>query len=715
MSGSPQPVKDKTKELDQMVVNISHLDQLLNLTGEIIINGTNLDIIRKQLQICQTSNEPVPRNVIEMINVSTLTSQRITESLHSLVMEVRLVKIKEAFNRLRRPVRTISKQLGKDIEFVIEGEETLIDKTIVEKICNPLEHLIRNSIDHGIEDTIARKKTNKPLQGTITLKAYQKNKNTIIEVIDDGRGIDPDKIVAKAVEKEIITPEEAKTLKISDKYELIFKPGFSTAAAKTDLSGRGVGLDVVKTAITELEGTYSIYSVIGQGTTFKLRIPELSAVNIVDGLTVKTNENFYAIPMESVIATLEFKDDSLQSVCQNETIQYQGEVIALYELDDLLEGRESTPTSTNQLVKVIIIASKKGKIALKVKELLNPQKFVLFPWDNLYSAKGLMGSTIIGGNQLGLILNTNEIIESTIDSEEVLPSDATQQDQTNLESLNIDEIIDPSNDTEKTKDTQKDVKQDNENSDLSSAETLSKNKEFYFEIKKLLSEINDYIYKLEKNPKNTDLLHSVFRYLHSIKGDLVMMGFEKKVSFIHDVETILDRIRDNEIKITDPIIDILLDTSEEITLFTERIGHGETPGDIDQLLLDRIAEYVQVDEPEQHYENITSDVLILSPAQEFAVQCRKRNQFNMFTVYLEFTPFKQSNFIMAYIILRKLSEKFEVIATLPKIKNIEKGLCPNNIKIIVATRENNNKVEQFINEILIPYFDVTDYEIVDYN
>jgi len=244
---------------------------------------------------------------------------------------------------------------------------------------------------------------------------------------------------------------------------------------------------------------------------------------------------------------------------------------------------------------------------------------------------------------------------------------------------------------------------------------LSKNKEFYFEIKKLLSEISDYIYKLEKNPKNNDLLHSVFRYLHSIKGDLVMMGFEKNVSFIHDVETILDRIRDNEIKITDPIIDILLDTAEEISLFTEKIGHCEMPGDIDHSLLDRIAEYVKPPEPEEEYDNITDYVLVLSASEEFAAQCRKRNGFNLFTVYLEFTPFKQSNFIMAYIILRKLSEKFEVIATLPKIKNIEKGLCPNNIKIIVATKEKNKKVTEFIDKILIPYFDVKDYEIVDYH
>ncbi len=779
--------EQNTVEIEQMVVDIAHLDSLLNLTGEIIINSTNLDIIRKYINESHVSNSRISPDCLDMIKNATLMSRRISQDLHNLVMDVRLIKIKEAFQRFRRPVRSISKALGKEIQLLIEGEETPIDKTIVEKICNPLDHLIRNAIDHGMEDPLDRKKAGKNVEGTLTLKAYLKQKATYIEVIDDGRGIDAHKISEKAVEKELITQAEADALSQEETFALLFQPGFSTAAKATDISGRGVGLDVVKTAVEELNGTVHIESTIGVGTKFVLKIPQLSAVNITDALTVQARGTYYAIPIESVLATLEVRDQQITNICKNETIQYYEKVIPLYDLVDLLEGRvgafatnkptniekvldkisinkeeqkkndiynvqtsveqpvenntetiadgidESTDavdskdtkkehteqaqkqddnetqkqTTSNEprMFKVIIITHKLGTIGLKVDALLSPQKFVVFPWDDLYMVKGLLGSTIIGGNTLGLILNPADLIEMTMD-ELAQSAEEKKEDKPKkaVQSIEIQE-------DEDTTPEKSDTSPKEESSQLSAEETLAKNKEFFFELKGLLTDVNDHIFKLEKNPKNEDLVHSIFRYLHSIKGDIVMMGYDKFAAFVHDVETILDRIREKELEISEVIIDILLDTVDELTRFLEMIGNSKVPGHVSDALVKRVDEYKRQPEMEEELD-ITGQDFILQPFEEFSIQTKKRAGKNIFQVYLDWKSTKQTNFVLAYLILRKMAESFDILASFPRINEIEKGICSNNIKIFIASDHEQKIVENCITRILIPYYDVNEYEII---
>ena len=767
-----------TVEIEQMVVDIAHLDSLLNLTGEIIINSTNLDIIRKYINDSHVSNSRISPDCLDMIKNATLMSRRISQDLHNLVMDVRLIKIKEAFQRFRRPVRSISKALGKEIQLIIEGEETPIDKTIVEKICNPLDHLIRNAIDHGMEDPLDRKKAGKTVEGTLTLKAYLKQKATYIEVSDDGRGIDPHKVSAKAVEKELITQAEADSMSQEETFNLLFQPGFSTATKATDISGRGVGLDVVKTAVEELNGTVHIESTLGTGTKFVLKIPQLSAVNITDALTVQARGTFYAIPIESVLATLEVKNQQITNICKNETIQYYEKVIPLYDLVDLLEGRVGS-MATNELTdiksisidekqqetdiintiedtagqtdvnneeitgettdtveqidksadiqasdeeqleqnqqtiknesgvfKVILVTHKLGTIGLKVDALLSPQKFVVFPWDDLYMVKGLLGSTIIGGSTLGLILNPADLVEMTMD-ELVQPIEGKQEEKpkpSNQPALKIDQDIEPSTD-------QTETEQQEEQSELATEETLAKNKEFFFELKGLLTDVNDHIFKLEKNPKNEDLVHSIFRYLHSIKGDIVMMGYDKFAAFVHDVETILDRIREKELEISETIIDILLDTVDELTKFLEMIGNSKVPGKVSEALIKRVDEYKRQPESEEEID-ITGQDFILQPFEEFAIQTKKRAGKNIFQIYLDWKTTKQTNFVLAYLILRKMAEYFDILASFPRVSDIEKGICSNNIKVFIASDHEQQIVENCITKILIPYYDVNDYEII---
>jgi len=699
--------KTNQVEIDRMLVDISNLDNLLNLTGEIIINATNLDIIRKNVQDSYVSNTRISKDCLEMMKVASLTSRRISQDLHNLVMDVRLVKIKEAFQRFRRPVRALTKSVGKEIQFIIEGEDTPIDKTIIEKICNPLDHLIRNAISHGLEDPLERKKAGKPIQGTLTLKAYLKEKTSIIEVIDDGRGIDPQKILNKAIEKGIISRDETEEISVSEIYELLFKPGFTTATNITDISGRGVGLDVVKTAIEEMGGTVTLESKQGEGTIFRLNIPQLTAVNITDALTVKVNGNYFAIPIDSVLATLEVQQSEISTICKNEVIQYYGKVINIFHLMELLEGHKLDNLKTDDITRIVIISTKKGTIGLKVDELLNPQKFVLFPWDELFQAKGISGSTIIGGNKLGLILNPADLIEFTIsEKEEPLSTDETCPDQPQETTCTQEKTAETQIPADMTSPKTQEDKTASGEPDI-----LNKNKEFFFEIKNLLAEVNDYIFKLEKDPANGELLHCIFRYIHSIKGDIIMMGLESYAGFVHDVETILDRIRDKELNITEKIIDILLDTVEQLTGFIDSIGKNQTPDVIDSDLLNRIEEFKLAPEIE-HQLQVNESAFIFKPSEEFVLQCKKRNGFNIYQIYLTFQPAVQENVVVSYLILRKLSQTGDLIATIPDIADLERGISSNNLKIMLASQNSQADINSFIKKSLVKHYDVKEFEII---
>lgn len=707
MSTALNTEKNNQVEIDQMLVDITNLDNLLNLTGEIIITATNLDIIRKNIQDSFVNNSKISKDCLEMMKVASLTSRRISQDLHNLVMDVRLVKIKEAFQRFRRPVRALTKSMGKDIQFNIEGEETPIDKTIIEKICNPLDHLIRNAIDHGLEDPLERKKAGKPIQGTLTLKAYPKEKITIIEVTDDGRGIDPQKIISKALEKGFITRGESGEISLAEIYDLLFKPGFTTAGNITGISGRGVGLDVVKTAIEELGGNITLESKPGEGTTFRLNIPQLTAVNITDALTVKCNDSYFAIPIDSVIATLEVQKSDIATICKNEVIQYYGKVINVFHLMELLEGRKLDNIDKDDIWRIVIISTKKGTIGLKVDELLNPQKFVLFPWDELFQAKGISGSTIIGGNKLGLILNPADLIEFTLSEREEIFSAEKIDPET--EKSTPDTEITPQQ--EQSADDTDAIDAKPEKSTAPDTDILNKNKEFFFEIKSLLADVNDQIFKLEKDPQNDELLHSVFRYLHSIKGDIIMMGFDSYAGFVHDVETILDRVRDKELIISEKIIDIMLDTVEELNKFVEAIGKNQIPDTIEDDLKQRIEEFKLAPQIEHDIE-VSESAFNFKPWEEFLLQCKIRNGFNIYQIYINFEPAGQENIVVSYLILRKLSAIGDLVATIPDIAELERGISSNNMKIMLASMNSQTDIDSFIKKVLVKHYGVKEFEIL---
>lgn len=398
---SPSNMKDnktnivnREKKIGKTVrVDIDRLDNLMNLVSELIIIKTRMD------DLSESSNR---ENMVEAIEYL----ERITTSLHDAVMKVRMVPIERVFNRFPRMVRDLSKELNKQINLQMLGEETEVDRTVIDEIGDPLIHIIRNSIDHGIEMPEERTRLGKPEEGKLILKAYPDGNNVVIEVIDDGRGIDPVKVKDKAIQKEIITEQEGDMLSEDEIVALLFTPGFSTSDKVSDLSGRGVGLDVVKSKIESINGSVEIETNINIGTKFIIRIPLTLA--IIQALLVRLGNEIYAIPLSSITEITDIKKEDIRDIQGQEIMLYRGKTIPVVKLNKLLN------IDFNEDVdEYVVVVVRKGEkqAGLLVDSLIGQQEIVIKPLGKYLSKiKYLSGATILGNGSISLILDVNSLI-----------------------------------------------------------------------------------------------------------------------------------------------------------------------------------------------------------------------------------------------------------------------------------------------------------------
>lgn len=374
-------------------VDIDRLDNLMNLVSELIIIKTRMD------ELSDISNKENMTEAIEYL-------ERITTSLHDAVMKVRMVPIERVFNRFPRMVRDLSKELNKEINLQMYGEETEVDRTVIDEIGDPLIHIIRNSIDHGIETPEERVKLNKPKEGNVILKAYPDGNNVVIEVVDDGRGIDAAKVRKKAVEKDLISLEESETLSEDDIISLLFQPGFSTSDEVSDVSGRGVGLDVVKSKIESINGSIEIETQQNIGTKFIIRIPLTLA--IIQALLIKLKEEIYAIPLSSITEIISLPKDNIRNVQGQDIILYRGKTIPLIRLHQVM-GLDFDDSGDEYLV--VVVRKGEKQAALLVEELIGQQEIVIKPLGKyLSNIRYLSGATILGNGNVSLILDINSLI-----------------------------------------------------------------------------------------------------------------------------------------------------------------------------------------------------------------------------------------------------------------------------------------------------------------
>lgn len=698
--------------LDRMLVRITHLDRLLNLVGEVIITSNSIATTNRRIQEYYDRGATLDKMSIDMIKVVEESSSRISGDLHSLVMDIRMVEIKGTFQRFRRPVRDMAKEAGKNVELITFGEETLVDKTISEKLYDPINHQVRNAIDHGIEDPLERQRMGKPAIATLTLKAYQLENFIFLEISDDGRGMDPDVIRKHAVDRGLIGSDDAQKLPNEEILKFIYHPGFSTKTYASEISGRGVGMDVVKNNIEELGGEVMISSIVGEGTKFTYKIPQVTAVNILDCLTVRAGKNLYAIPILNVVSTLLVNVAKTNlAFDKGRTITYLGSIITLYDLNELLGEK---PLETSDEVTVVIVEAKNGRIALIVSELLTPEKLVYTPLEKIFKVQGISGVTMMGANKMGLIIDVVELINR---SKGIAVGEAVDEREAlirkSLESASREEpVVEPI--------IKKEDEEDQQEADAEKGKVLSSDigreishrEEFLMELEEMINSAGENVLSLERNPADNELINKSFRDFHSIKGNLMMVGLTELGAFIHDIEGIMDRAREGAISLDSNIIDILLDATDTLKDARLSLIKNQAPV-ISADLIRSLAKYKKpVEKKTAEFVDVHQRTFRLGPLAQFNLLARRHSGQFIYQLYLSFQPQYQQPFLVALLILRRLTRIGHIFGSVPSIEEIERQNIGSQIKLMFSSNLDEGKVRAWIEKYLVKNYDVTEYEII---
>ena len=392
--GAKAAAPKKQHQSQSVRVDIEKLDTLMNLMGELVINKVRLE------QIGQTHRMSDLMETLEQMD-------RVTGDLQNIVMKVRMVPVSAVFNRFPRMVRDVSKELGKEINLTIEGEETELDRTVIDEIGDPIMHLLRHSLDHGVESPDAREAKGKPRVGEVGLIARHEGNNVVIMITDDGAGIDASKIRRKAVEKGMITQDEADRLDDADAVRLIFLPGFSTAEQITDISGRGVGMDVVRSKIEALSGHVDVETHIDEGSVFKIKLPLTLA--IIQAMLVRVQEEMYAIPLTSIDSTVNIEPTDIQTIQNKEVIVLRGEIIPIVRMEEALQVPH---VKDSEELFVVVVHAGEAKAGIVVDNLIGQQEIVIKTLGNLFAGLKLFGgATVLGDGRVALILDVATMIQ----------------------------------------------------------------------------------------------------------------------------------------------------------------------------------------------------------------------------------------------------------------------------------------------------------------
>ena len=408
---SPTKAEAKKELKKQMVsakeqtirVDVKRLDQLMNLIGELVLAKNRLIKIYNDVEERYEGEK-----FLEELNQVVSSISIVTTDLQIAVMKTRMLPIGKVFNKFPRLVRDLSRELGKKVKLIIEGEDTELDKSIIEEIGDPLVHMIRNAVDHGVEPPEERVKKGKPEEGTIWLKAYNEGNMIVIEIKDDGKGMDAEILKKKAIEKGIITPQEAENMSDKEAFMLIFKPGFSTAEKVTNVSGRGVGMDVVKTNIEKLNGIIEIDSVPGKGTTIKLKIPLTLA--IIQALLVASQEDLFAVPLSNVIETVRIVEEDIYTIEGKSVLKLRDEVLPLVNMADIFEIEKIL--EPEKYLYVVILGLGATKIGLIVDRFIGQEEIVIKSLGEfLKGLPGIAGATIRGDGRVTLIVDVASLMK----------------------------------------------------------------------------------------------------------------------------------------------------------------------------------------------------------------------------------------------------------------------------------------------------------------
>ncbi|MCG6551488.1 MAG: chemotaxis protein CheA [Candidatus Magnetominusculus sp. LBB02] len=398
LSKQPMPEKPKPQAEQTIRVDVERLDNVLNLAGEMVLARNRLMKVVSNLEVKYADNA-------DMAPLTELTAfiNLITTDLQLAIMKTRMQPVKKVFNKFPRMIRDLARATKKEVELALSGEDTELDKSIIEEIGDPLMHLIRNSVDHGIETPDDRETIGKPRAGTVLLSAYQEGNNIVLSIEDDGKGIDVDVIKEKVLEKGLAEKDELERLSSKEILDFIFMPGFSTAKNVTDVSGRGVGMDVVKTNIVKLNGNITIETVKGKGTKFLLRLPLTLA--IIQALIVGVGDEVFAVPLSAVVETVRINKSNIKTIRGNETVILRNEIVPVHRLANKFFIPSALSNGGQKIFLVVILIGEK-KFAMMVDKLFGQEEVVIKSIEGFSnSSEGIAGATITGDGKVVLILD----------------------------------------------------------------------------------------------------------------------------------------------------------------------------------------------------------------------------------------------------------------------------------------------------------------------
>lgn len=386
-------------------VDVERLEGLLNLVGELVLQKNRV-LAMSRTFVAETDNHDQSEAFTQVAS----DLDRITGELQVGVMKTRLQPLNKLFNRYPRVIRDLARATGKDIRLVVEGGETEVDKSVIELLADPMVHIMRNSADHGIESPAKRSETQKPEQGTIRLSAEHQGSHVVVSIADDGGGIDPQRVAQKAISNGMLTEAEAQGMSDAQLVRLVFAPGFSTAEDVSDLSGRGVGMDVVNTNITKLNGFVDVESALGEGTTVTIKIPLTLA--IMQAMMIRVNRAIYAVPLTNIIEIVNPEPGAISTVGGREVLRLRDRVIPLIDLPDRLPGAESSRQEVAPFIVTVAVGTECA--GLKVQGLLGQQDIVIKPLDDLFQRGGqVSGATVREDGQVSMILDIASILSGT--------------------------------------------------------------------------------------------------------------------------------------------------------------------------------------------------------------------------------------------------------------------------------------------------------------
>lgn len=689
--------------IDRMQVRITHLDRLLSLAGEVIITSANLQELERRVRESVTMGQALRPESLEVVKISNEASRRVSQDLHDLVMAIRLVEIGETLRLFRRPVRDLARTLGRDVELLFEGEETLVDKALAERLVDPLLHLLRNAVDHGLESPLERARAGKHPQGKVTVSAVDREHHTEIAVSDDGRGFDVDAVRAEATARGL-------SVEGASVVDILCRPGFSMASAVTATSGRGVGLDLVRTTVEDFGGAVAVETTPGQGSVFRLTVPKLRAVNIVDALTMRAGHRLFALPIEHVVSSLAVQATQVKhALGRGRYFTHRGEPLVLHDLLDLLG--EPPAEETPDPIPVVVIQGKAGRIALSITEFLGPQKLVNVPltgsWDR---AHAVAGTAVFTGGRLGLTLNVDALASEALGVAGGVLGDASTGAESGIGNASAagarqDRPAGPRASSAVGVGIRTGAGGGSGAAAAASAGASMRlqaadAEELRSELRQNLQKLQESLLDLESAPGETEPLHEAFRRLHAAKGDFTMLEAEAAALTAHHLETLLDLLRSHRVEMEPRRVDLLLDATGWLLRAAEA-PLGAFP-EMDERLRDRL-----VAEAESglagHAADSEADLLgrtfALTPTLELQVLCALKRGERTLETLVQFDSGRQPEFLTAYLILRRLGMHGTVLATLPGMEEIEQGHCSTAVKVLWSTARDEDGLAELFEQL----------------